>query len=91
MQFKADAFPILQGKTNKTIAEDRKKEAEEDEPERTILEREKEVKETGREENVRGTGGPNANPAPKRRKMNEENDYSEERKASLEPINPNVG
>ena len=39
MQFKADAFPILQGKTNKTIAEDRKKEAEEDEQERTIFER----------------------------------------------------
>ena len=75
----------------KTIAEDRKKEAEEDEQERTILERIKKLRRLAGKRSGGGRGGPNANPAPKRRKMNEENEYSEERKASLEQINPNVG
>ena len=75
----------------KTIAEDRKKEAEKDEQERTILERIKKLRRLAGKRSGGGRGGPNANPAPKRRKMNEENEYLEERKASLEPINPNVG
>ena len=38
-----------------------------------------------------GGGGPNANPAPKRRKVDEDNKYSKESTARIETITPNMG
>ena len=38
-----------------------------------------------------GRGRANANPAPKRRKINDENIYSEEREISMEQLTPNMG
>ena len=68
------------------------KEDEEDEQEKTILEKIKKMRRlAGKRRNEGGRGGPNANPAPKRRKVDEANNYAEEIKARLEKITPNMG
>ena len=91
-EFNRSAVPRLALKLGaKSIAEDRKKEAEEDEQDRTLLDRIKTLRRLAGKRHGGGRGRPNANPAPKRMKMNEENEYSEVRNTSLEPINPNMG
>ena len=77
---------------SRNVVEDKMKEDEEDEQEKTILEKIKKMRRlAGKRRNEGGRGDPNANPAPKRRKVDETNKYAEESTARIETITPNMG
>ena len=90
-EFNRCAVPRLALKLgSRNVIENKEKEDEEDEQEKTILEK---IKNMGRLAGKRRNEGgrPNANPAPKRSKVDETNKYAEESTARFETITPNMG
>ena len=86
-EFNRCAVPRLALKMGtRNVVEDRMTEDEEDEQEKAILEKIKKMRRlAGKRRNEGGRGGgPNTNPAPKRRKVDDANNYVEE-------ITPNMG
>ena len=83
-EFNRCAVPRLALKMGtRNVVEDRMTEDEEDEQEKAILEKIKKMRRLAGKRRNEG-GGPNTNPAPKRRKVDDANNYVEE-------ITPNMG
>jgi hypothetical protein len=92
-EFNRSAVPRLALKMgSRNVVEDRQKEAEEEEQEKTIIDKIKTLRRlAGKRRSGGARGGYNANPAPKRRKVDENNKYTEENAIMIENINPNLG
>ena len=90
-EFNRCAVPRLALKLgSRNVIENKEKEDEEDEQEKTILEKIKNMGRLARKRRNEG-GRPNANPAPKRSKVDEKNKYAEESTARFETITANMG
>ena len=87
-EFNRCAVPRLALKMGtRNVVEDRMKEDEEDEQEKNIFEKIKKMRKlAGKRSNEWGRGDPNANPAPKRRKVDDANNYVEEITAKIDTI-----